>query len=130
MITTKKENLKNTVFQSLLAAAAIAAVLPMPDLAVAQNLAGSVSTIHNGLSNMPNIVAGAFYVGGAALIGAGALKLKAHSENPGQTPLGHGLGRVGAGAGLVALPSFAQWLIQSLGVNGGTTTSQGLGTIQ
>jgi hypothetical protein len=66
--------------------------------------------MHGGISQIPNIIAGLLYISGAALIGAGALKLKAHAENPTQTTLGHGLSRIGAGAALIALPIFSSWL--------------------
>ncbi len=125
-----KKELKNSILQSLLVASAIAAALPIPDLAIAQNLSTSVTTVHQGLSNVPNIVSGLFYIGGAAMIGAGALKLKAHSENPTQTPIGHGLGRIGAGSALIALPAFGSWLNNSLGIGTNAAVSQSLGQIQ
>jgi hypothetical protein len=126
----KKEKLTNDILQGLLAAAVIAAALPVPDAVFAQNLTNSATVIHQGLLNIPNIVAGLFYIGGAALIGAGALKVKQHAENPTQTPLGHGLGRIGAGAALIALPAFGMWLNSSLGIGQNAATSQSLGTSQ
>jgi hypothetical protein len=126
----KKEKLANDILQGLLTAAVIAAALPVPDAVFAQNLQNSVNVVHSGIANIPNIVAGLFYIGGAALIGAGALKLKQHSENPTQTPLGHGLGRIGAGAALIALPAFGNWLNNSLSIGNSPATSQSLGTIQ
>ena len=125
-----KTALKTEVMQSLLMAAVIAASLPLTGSAFAQNLTESVSTVHSGISNIPNIVAGLFYIGGAALVGAGALKLKTHSENPSQAPLGAGLGRIGAGAALIALPAFGNWLNNSLGIGYNPATSQSLGQIQ
>lgn len=122
------KQLKETILQGLLMAAAVAVALPMPNLAFAAgDLQSSVGTVQTGLSNIPNIISTAFYIGGAAMVGAGALKLKAHSENPGQTKIGEGLGRVGAGAALIALPGFAGWLQSSLGVNGTAVTYTGLG---
>jgi hypothetical protein len=123
-----KKQFGNEILQGLLTAACLAAALPAP--AFAQDLQNSVSVVHSGLLNIPNIVAGLFYIGGAAMIGAGALKLKQHSENPTQTPLGHGLGRIGAGAALIALPAFGQWLNNSLSIGNSPATSQSLGTIQ
>lgn len=125
--------LTNTVFQGLMMAAVVAAALPMPELAIAQTssqgLANSVTTIHQGISSIPNIVAGLFYIGGSAMIGAGALKLKAHAENPLQEPLGKGLGRIGAGAALIALPAFGSWLNNSLAIGTTTATAQSLGNL-
>lgn len=129
-MTTK---LTNSIFQGLMMAAVVAVALPMPDLVLAQTstqgLANSVTTIHTGISSIPNIVAGLFYIGGSALVGAGALKLKLHAENPVQNPLGHGLGRIGAGAALIALPAFGQWLNNSLAIGSTTATAQSLGNL-
>jgi hypothetical protein len=125
--------LTNTLFQGLMMAAVIAVALPLPDLALAQTttqgLANSVTTVHTGISSIPNIVAGLFYIGGSALVGAGALKLKAHAESPVQEPLGKGLGRIGAGACLIALPAFGQWLNNSLSIGSTTATAQSLGNL-
>lgn len=130
-MTTK---LTNTVFQSLIMAAVTAAALPFPDLVLAQtggqDLANSVTVVHQGINNIPNIVAGLFYIGGSALIGAGALHLKNHAENPTQHQLGKGLGRIGAGAALIALPAFGNWLNNTLSIGSTTATSQSLGTLQ
>lgn len=125
--------LTNTIFQGLMMAGVIAAALPMTDMALAQTstqgLANSVTTIHQGISSIPNIVAGLFYIAGSALVGAGALKLKAHAENPVQEPIGKGLGRIGAGSALIALPAFGQWLNNSLAIGSTTATAQSLGNL-
>ena len=127
----KNHKFTNDILQGLLTAAVIAAALPIPESVFAQNLQSSVNTVHQGILSIPNIIAGLFYIGGASMIGAGALKLKAHAENPsGQTNLGHGLGRIGAGAALIALPAFGNWLNSSLGIGSNPATSQSLGTIQ
>lgn len=123
--------LTNTVFQGLMLAAVVAAALPVPDfvLAQTQDLSNSVNQVHTGINKIPNIVAGLFYIGGSAMIGAGALKLKAHAENPLQEPLGKGLGRIGAGAALIALPAFGQWLNNTLAIGSTAATSQSLGDL-
>jgi hypothetical protein len=94
-----------------------------------QNLANSVATLHMGIANIPNIIAGVYYIIGAMMIGAGALKLKGYTENPTKEPLSHALGRLMAGAILIALPSFGEWLNSSLGIGHTTATPQSLGTI-
>jgi hypothetical protein len=130
----KTSALTDSVFQSLMMTAVIVAALPVPELALAQaagqTLAGSVGIVHGGLLNIPNVIAGLFYILGAILIGMGLVKLKLHSENPTQTPLGHGLGRIGAGAGAVALPALAAWLNNSLAIGQNPAVSQPLGAIQ
>ena len=129
----KTLKLTNSIFQGLMMAAVVGAALPFPELAMAQTaqsaLAASVQQVHTGIAQIPNIVAGLFYIGGASMIGAGALKLKLHAENPVQTPLGHGLGRIGAGAALIALPAFGAWLNSTLLIGTNPATAQSLGQI-
>ena len=115
--------LESTIFAAVLALAA--------DPVLAQSdLANSVTTVHTGISSIPNVVSGLFYIGGAAMMGAGALQLKNHAENPNQYPLGKGLGRVTAGGALVALPAFGQWLNNSMAIGSQAVTSQGFGIVQ
>jgi hypothetical protein len=96
-----KNELKTQLMQGLLMAAVVATALPCFDMAVV----------------------------GAVLAGGGIMKLRQHAENPTNAPLSHGLGRLGAGAGLLVLPSLAGMLSQtanSTGVNG-TATIQTFG---
>lgn len=117
----KKSKLLNDVLQGLLMSAAVA--FAMPHLAFAQNdLNSSVSTVTTNLGNVPDIINACFYIGGAAFTGSGLLKLKAYSENPQQTALGHGVGRISVGAGLLALPYISQSVINSFGFNGAGAT--------
>jgi len=119
----KREKLINDIFQSLLMAAVVAVALPFPELAWAQTSVGTAAgSISSGeLNPVTTLVSGLFYVGGGVLMGAGALKLKQHSENPTQTPLGHGLGRLGAGAALMAIPYFGNLAVNTLHM--GTTAA-------
>jgi hypothetical protein len=132
----KTTALTNSVFQNLMMAAVVVAALPVPEVVFAQaaaggqTLANSVGIVHGGLLNIPNVISGIFYIGGAILIGMGLVKLKMHSENPTQTPLGHGLGRVGAGAGAIALPALGAWLNNTLAIGANPAVSQPLGAIQ
>ena len=128
----KNQNLINTITKGVLTAAIVAVAVPFPGAAWAQatgDLASTVSTVHSGLSSIPQIVAGAFYIGGAALTGAGLLQLKAHAENPGQNPLGKALGRLVAGCGLLALPAMANWLNNSVGLGTSAFTESTFGTL-
>jgi hypothetical protein len=124
----KKERVYNSFMQGLLVAAVAAAALPAPNVAFAQ-LSSSVGIIQTGLTNIPNIVASLFYIGGAALIGSGLLKAKAHAQDPSSNPLGHSLGRIGAGAGLIALPAFGTWLNSTLAIGNSSAQYQGLGPV-
>ena len=117
----KKANLMNLWTQGLLMAAVVAAALPVPDLAWAQ-LSGSVQQSQISVFN-PLLTAlsyGCYTIGGFLGIG-GIMKLKAHSENPTNAPLAHGIGRVAAAAGFLALPSV-------MGVLNATSTTTLQGT--
>jgi hypothetical protein len=113
----KKQRIMEEVLQGLLMAAIVAIALPIPELAWAQ-AAGlgqtSANIVANQLDPTTPLLAAVLYIGGGALIGAGAIKLKQHSENPTQTPMSHGLGRVAAGAALMAIPYFADVAVNTL----------------
>jgi hypothetical protein len=130
----KKEKLINDLLQGLLMASVVAMALPMPELAWAQGSVsgpgiGSAATgiTGNELGPVTTLVSALFYIGGGVLMGAGALKLKQHAENPTTAPLGHGLGRLGAGAALMAIPYFGQTLIDTLHLNTATTNFTSFG---
>lgn len=116
----KREKLINDIFQSLMLAGLVAMALP-PDMAWAQTGIGTnVQNIETNISNVPRLISALFYIGGAAFMGAGALKLKMHTENPTSTKLGEGLGRLGAGAALIAIPFFANTVMGTLGLQTGS----------
>ena len=93
--------------------------MPFLILLRAQDLNASVTQLTTvELVNIPDIINACFYIGSAAFTGSGLLKLKAYSENPGQTPLGQGVGRISVGAALLALPFIAESLISTFAFNG------------
>lgn len=124
-----KAKLRNEILNGLLMAAIVAAALPFPDLAWAQDLGSATLKIKTGIASMPQVVSGVSYIAGAALSMAGLVKLKAHSENPTQTPMGHGLGRLGAGAALLALPSLGTFVQTSIGLGSTPANYYGFSTI-
>ena len=74
------------------------------------------------LYQVSDIISTASYVVGAGFGMAGVVALKAHSENPGQTPVSKGAGRIAAGAGLVALPWVINTTFNSIGITESATT--------
>lgn len=113
----KKDKLLKTIYEAGLMAAVMAVAVPFPDMAAwAQNnnIGSTVTSVSTSLKDVPLLVSIVFYIGGAALAGAGLLKLKAHAENPGQTPLGQGIGRLAVGAALLALPMVAGQIINTM----------------
>jgi hypothetical protein len=125
------------ILQSLLI---VAAAMVAPDLVLAQGAAGqgansdlnqlSSAYIGQELHTLPNVISAVFYIGGTILIGAGLWKLKLHSENPGNTPLGQGVGRLAVGAGLLTVPFVSNWAVNTLSAGANAQTYQGAGPVQ
>jgi hypothetical protein len=84
--------------------------------AMATDLTAMVSSTGGNVASFPKLISAACYVGGAAFIGTGVMKVKGHVDNPGQTPLREGLVRLGAGGVLVAAPAMTSVMTQSSGV--------------
>ena len=99
--------------------------LALPDLASAQQGvdfgAGQNSFATGELKEAPGFITAIAYVAGTIFAFAGILKLKAHSENPGQTPLSHGLGRLCGGGALLALPTITSLIQGTMAIGIGTT---------
>jgi len=96
--------LKKTLYQGLLMSAVIATAVPLPDLAFAQLSTAAGTSQSQVFAPMLQILSYACYIIGGVLVVGGVMKLKHHSENATTTPLSHGFSRLGAGAGLLALP--------------------------
>ena len=113
----KRERLIKDIFQGLLMVAV--AAIAMPDLAFAALSAdlGTASTnlVTAELTPAAPVISALFWLGGAVMMGAGALKLKEHAENPTQNPLRQGISRMAVGAVLVTIPFFASFAVQTLG---------------
>lgn len=106
-----------------LAVAAIAVSLVAAP-ATAQQLSDSINNLSDNISFIPILLNYAAYIIGIALIIAGFSKLKAHVDNPGQTPIKDGLGRVAAGIMFVSLPFIVSLARDTMGVTGGTASFQ------
>ncbi|MGE3622363.1 MAG: hypothetical protein AB7H77_00630 [Bdellovibrionales bacterium] len=114
---TSKEKLKNDIFQGLLLAAVIAVALPTAALAQGTggaDLGEAATNITGFLGPVAPLISGLFWLGGAVLMGAGALKLKEHAENPGNNPMRQGISRIAVGAALLTIPFFAQFAVNTL----------------
>jgi len=79
------------------------------------------TNIVGGISDLPGLVTGVSYMLGTLLGVLGILKIKDHVENPGQTPLQHGVIRLAAGGALFALPIITESM-STLIDNKGTAT--------
>ena len=115
--------------KSVLSLALIAGAVAVSHAASAQDLGASVNTIKSNIASIPNLISGVCYIIGAGLVGAGLLKLKAYSENPGQTPIGQGLGRVAIGTTLLASPAMTGWISTTINTSGTAITASGLSAL-
>ena len=74
------------------------------------------------LETVPGLIAIAFYIIGAAIVGFGLLKLKRHVDHPQQTTIGSGLIAILIGVALIAAPAVINALGATLGLDGGSHT--------
>ena len=74
------------------------------------------------LEAVPGLIAIAFYIIGAAIIGFGLLKLKRHVDHPQQTTIGSGLIAILIGVALISAPAVINALGATLGLDGGSHT--------
>ena len=93
--------------------------LALPEVGHAQNLTATTQALVAGLKDMPVIISGVSYLFGGLLVLGGANKLKMHAENPQQTPMSHGLVRIGMGGMIAGLPPFMGWVNNTLAIGNG-----------
>ena len=70
----------------------------------------------------PGLLAIAFYIIGAAIVGFGFLKLKRHVDHPQQTTIGSGVIAIVIGVALIAAPFVINALGATFGIDGGSHT--------
>lgn len=102
----------------------LGAILAMafPEAAAAQDMAATTRALVESLRDMPTIISGIAYLAGGVMVLGGANKLKQHAENPTQTPLSHGLVRIGVGGIVAGLPPMMAWVNNTMSIG-----NQGLG---
>lgn len=124
--------MKRELFETVLKTGLVAAVIVMacPELSLAQDLAGSVTSVKSGISEMPMLVSGFAYIAGGAAMMSGAGMLKKHADNPQQNPLAPGVARMCIGGIVAAMPAFLSYVNATLKSNeGGKLQYQGLDKI-
>lgn len=87
-----------------------------PHGAHAQNMQATAAAVVDAMKDLPTIISGVAYTFGGILVLGGANKLKQHSENPSQTPMSHGIVRIGVGGIIAGLPPFMAWVNNSLAI--------------
>ena len=90
--------------------------------ALAVSLGDMVDEAAEDLETVPGLIAIAFYIIGAAIVGFGLLKLKRHVDHPQQTTIGSGLIAILIGVALIAAPAVINALGATFGVDGGSHT--------
>ena len=90
--------------------------------ALAVSLGEMAEAAADDLETVPGLIAIAFYIIGAAIVGFGLLKLKRHVDHPQQTTIGSGLIAILIGVALIAAPAIINALGATFGVDGGSHT--------
>ena len=90
--------------------------------ALAVSLGDMAKEAADDLESVPTLLAVAFYIIGAAIVGFGLLKLKRHVDHPQQTTIGSGLIAILIGVSLIAAPAVINALGDTLGLSGGSHT--------
>jgi len=111
---------------AVVALAAIAVLVP--DAAFAQQVKDSIDNAGKQLQTLPTYINYASYIIGTAMGVAGVSKLKAHVDNPGQTPIKDGLGRLGAAGLFIALPALLE-IMRASNKTTGSLTFTGITTM-
>ena len=92
------------------------------DLRLAVSLGDMAKEAADDLESVPALLAVAFYIIGAAIVGFGLLKLKRHVDHPQQTTIGSGLIAILIGVSLIAAPAVINALGDTFGLSGGSHT--------
>ena len=90
--------------------------------ALAVSLGDMADEAASDLETVPGLIAIAFYIIGAAIVGFGLLKLKRHVDHPQQTTFGSGLIAILIGVALIAAPAVINALGATFGVDAGNQT--------
>ncbi len=107
----------------MLTAAVAALVVTVSAPAFAQGqMSDMLMNTQRNLGSIPNFINWVAYIIGVALGVAGVSKLKAHVDNPGQTSVKDGLGRLAASGLFISLPFMLDMIrsTQAVGNNAGT----------
>ncbi len=118
------DKMKNSIkSQSLIISALVVlGMLSGADNALAQKTFNDVGeNIIGGIAELPGLITGISYMLGILLGVLGILKIKDHVENPGQTPLQHGMIRLASGGALFALPIITESMSTLIDTQGAAT---------
>jgi hypothetical protein len=120
------------IMKKLLGSVAVVAAVTLiagPAFAAAGQLSDSLVNTRENLISLPVFINYASYIIGTALGVAGVSKLKAHVDNPGQTPIKDGLGRIGAAGLFISLPFLLDMIRATQSVGSGMGSYQKIGAL-
>jgi len=113
----KRDDFMKDIFKWGILAAVVA--VAFPEVSFAQTIKDVIEQVQtNELPSIPNILAAGAYIGGAFLGVSGALKLKAHAENPAAEKMAPGIARLIAGGAIAAAPSILNTMRESTHLQG------------
>ncbi len=117
MKTINLKQLRGALASALMITGAyvIANILGAHDAMAQQTMGNIFTNVQTNLKQGAGVIYTAAYLGGTTALMMGAFKLKAHAENPSNTPMAHGLSRLAVGAGLIALPSVGNTILNTAG---------------
>ena len=111
------------------AVVAAVALVASPAFAAGGQLSDSLVNTRENLVSLPVFINYASYIIGTALGVAGVSKLKAHVDNPGQTPIKDGLGRIGAAGLFISLPFLLDMIRSTQAVGAGAGGYQSIAAL-
>jgi hypothetical protein len=97
--------------------------------ATASTLGDAIQSTAESTSLIPNLVSAIAYILGAALIGVGLFKARDYSNAPQQIKISDPIKHLAAGGLLVASPSVAGAIVNTIGMDGATPLSKTAGTL-
>jgi len=105
-----KENLLTNILKWGVLATIVAIATPAFAVGIGDTLNEFTTAEAGGITGIISVIA---YIGAAVLGISGALKLKAHAENPASEKMAPGIARLLAGGALAALPFLLKMLVDT-----------------
>lgn len=84
-------------------------------MATAKNFDSFTKDVTGRTKQTTNVISYISYIGGTVLAAMGVFDLKKHVENPSQTPMKNGVGKLGFGGMLLALPYITNTMSGTIG---------------
>ena len=116
-------NTKTQKFSAIMVSLAVASMSSSAYAATTTNFSTYTKSVGNQSSVLENAVNMTAYIGGALIAVVGVLGVKQHVENPGQMELKKPISKIMVGGALLAFPSVADLMQNSMGSTGNTSST-------